>query len=174
MTTEALLVVDVQQGFLAGLVGAEEMISALRQLLDAARGAGALVVHLQDVGDSDSRIPPDSPGRALVLDPREGEVGVEKEADDGFIGTDLERVLREADVTGLVIGGLQSEMCVSATVRGAMARGFTVVLPHDAHATYDIEGVGAEQVRLVAEHALGDQVVLVATSAEVRFDRARR
>jgi hypothetical protein len=29
-------------------------------------------------------------------------------------------------------------MCVAATARTALARGFRVVLPHDGHATYDI------------------------------------
>jgi len=174
VTAEALVIVDVQHGFLDGLVAADAMTSALERLLAAARSAGALVVHLQDVGGSDSRIPPDSPGRALVLAPQEGEVVVRKETDDGFKGTDLERVLRDSGVSTVVIGGLQSEMCVSATARGAMAHGFTVVLPHDAHATYDIEGVGAEQIRLVAEHALGDRAVLVTTSAEVGFGRPRR
>lgn len=39
------------------------------------------------------------------------------------------------------MAGLLSEMCVSATVRSALARGLQVVLVHDAHATYDLEEI---------------------------------
>jgi hypothetical protein len=34
-----------------------------------------------------------------------------------------------------------SEMCVQATARTALARGYRVVLPHDAHGTYNVPAV---------------------------------
>ena len=65
--------------------------------------------------------------------------------------------------------GVLSEMCVSATARGALARGLGVVLPHDGHGTYDLDDIPATVVARVAEHALGDQPELVASTADVRF-----
>jgi nicotinamidase-related amidase len=67
-----------------------------------------------------------------------------------------------------------SEMCVSATARTALRLGFGVVLPHDAHATYDIAAaadisdvVPAAIVSRVAEWALGDEIDIVARAAGV-------
>ncbi|WP_211348744.1 cysteine hydrolase family protein [Nocardioides litoris] len=172
----ALLVVDVQHDFVHADPPPHDpdaMIAALTTLLDAARAAGALVVHVRDVGDADSRFPPGSPGRRLVLEPAPGEPVVDKEHDDAFVGTDLADLL--AGHEAVVVGGLQSEMCVSATARGVLARGLRLVLPHDAHSTYDVPAgpagpaIPGEVVRRVAAWALGDEVELPLHAADVRF-----
>ena len=48
-------------------------------------------------------------------------------------------------------------------------QGFQVVLPHDAHGTYDVDDVPASYVARVAEHPLGDGIELANSSAEVRL-----
>lgn len=70
-----------------------------------------------------------------------------------------------------------SEMCVSATARSALARGYRVVLPHDGHATYDIpaaEGIAGPvphaMVSRVAEWALGDGIDVIAHAADIGFE----
>lgn len=67
-------------------------------------------------------------------------------------------------------------MCILATARTALDRGYRVVLPHDAHSTYDIPAmpeigdvVPAAAVSRVAEWALGDEIEIVARAADVRF-----
>jgi nicotinamidase-related amidase len=65
-----------------------------------------------------------------------------------------------AGVTRFAVAGVQSEMCVSATIRGAFARKLGVVLIRDAHATYDVDDIPSTVVSLVAEHALGDELEL--------------
>jgi len=72
-----------------------------------------------------------------------------------------------------------SEMCVSATARSALHRGLAVILPHDAHATYDIPALSgiapaipAATVSRVAEWALGDQLELPAAGRDVLFTAA--
>jgi len=47
-------------------------------------------------------------------------------------------LLEQRRVTSIAICGAMSEMCVSATARTAIARGYRVVLPHDAHGTHDV------------------------------------
>jgi nicotinamidase-related amidase len=59
-------------------------------------------------------------------------------------------------------------MCVSATIRAALSRGFEVVLVRGAHATYDLQEIPADVVSRVAEHALGDQLHLL-DPPEVEF-----
>jgi len=57
---------------------------------------------------------------------------VRKRHDNGFAGTDLDALLRNHHVKTISICGVMSEMCVAATARSAMARGYEVVLAHDA------------------------------------------
>lgn len=175
----ALIVVDLQRGLLEGpeaVPDAASVLVAATTLLDAAREAGALVVHLQNDGAVGAPDEPGTPGWELWQVPRPGEPVLRKTADDPFAETDLESVLRQADARRVVVCGLLAEMCVAATARGALSRGFEVVLPRDARATSDIPdqgpaapGVRAELVARVAEWSLGDDVVLVDRADGVCF-----
>lgn len=178
-TAQALVVVDVQRGWLAGphaVAGADGLLARLGEGLSAARAGGALVIHVQDVGEADASVPLGSPERELALLVLPGEVVLPKTSDDAFVGTGLEQLLREVGVRTIVVGGLQSEMCVAATARGAMASGFSVVLPRDLHATREVPAdaeraaVPADQVRRVAEWSLGDELVIVSGVADVAFE----
>jgi nicotinamidase-related amidase len=141
-------------------------------LLAAARAAGALVVHLQHDGAPGTVDEPGTPGWCIhpKVAPAAGEVVVRKARDDGFDGTGLADLLARHGVTRMAVAGLLSEMCVSATVRGALARGLHVILVRDAHATYHLGDIPAAVVARVAEHALGDAVEL-AQAASVAFGR---
>jgi nicotinamidase-related amidase len=171
----AFVVVDAQQGLLAGeaaIPDAAVVVARLVKLLTAARAAGALVVHLQNDGASGTPDEPGAPGWFIHEDvaPEASEVVLRKTRDDGFEGTELGDLLAREGVRRIAVAGLLSEMCVSATVRGALARGLQVVLVHDAHATYDLEDIPASVVSRVAEHALGDEAEL-ADAAAVQFSR---
>ena len=97
-TAQALVIVDVQSGWLTGphaVDGAEGLLARLEDGLSAARAGGALVVHVQDVGEADSSVPPGSAGRELALPVLPGDAVLPKAVDDAFVGTGLERLLRE-------------------------------------------------------------------------------
>jgi streptothricin hydrolase len=176
---QALIIVDVQVGFVTGgraVPGAESLVACVASLLTRARQAGSLIVHLQNDGRAGSIDEPGTPGWALRLTPRPTEPVIRKAHDDGFQDTDLGLVLNKHGVSRLAIAGLLSEMCVSATARAALGRGLAVVVPHDAHATYDIPpvprlgpAVPAAVVARVAEWALGDRVELAPSAADVTF-----
>jgi len=169
---QALVIVDAQTGFLEGekaVVEAAQLTTRLGDLLAKARQAGALVIHSQNDGAAGAVDEHGQPGWQLHLAPAEEEQIIRKCRDDGFADTKLGQLLESHKVRRIVIGGLLSEMCVSATARTALARGFQVVLPHDAHGTYDVDDIPASVVARVAEHALGDGIELAASSAEVLF-----
>jgi streptothricin hydrolase len=180
----ALLVVDVQMAFVTGagaVPAAERVVERAATLIARARANGALVVHLQNDGPVGADDEIGTPGWELRLPMAAGprEVVVRKTEDDGFDGTPLADLLTRAGVTGVAVCGVMSEMCVGATARAAPARGYRVVLPHDAHATYDIpaapgisEAVPAPMVSRVAEWALGDEVEIVAHAEDVTFTGA--
>lgn len=177
---QGLVVVDVQRAFLYGedaVPAAARVLTAVEALLRSAREAGALVVHLQNDGPPGGPDEPHTAGWELAVAPRDGEPVLRKTEDDPFRETRLADLLAEHGVTGLAVCGLLSEFCVSATARGALERGFDVVLPHDAHATCDVPPgpgsavVPAELAARAAEWALGDDVEIVAAAAEVAFTR---
>jgi nicotinamidase-related amidase len=171
----ALVMIDAQQGLLDGeaaIPGAAGVIDRLVKLLAAARSAGTPIIHLQNDGAPGTLDEPGTPGWLIhpKVAPKPGELVLRKTRDDGFDGTELEEVLARKGVSRIAVAGLLSEMCVSATVRGALARGLQVVLVHDAHATYNLDDIPSSIVSRVAEHALGDEVEL-ADAASVLFGR---
>ncbi|MEV0644865.1 isochorismatase family protein [Phytomonospora sp. NPDC050363] len=178
---EALIIVDVQK---AGVTGADavpaaaQLLERVAGLLDRARRAGAVVVHLQNDGKPGSADAPGTPGWELYLPVvgRPREFVIRKPHGDGFAETELGHVLVGAGVTSLAICGVMSDMCVAATARTAAARGFRVVLPHDAHATQDIpavpwrdEIVSAAVAARAAEWALSNEVDITPEAADVAF-----
>lgn len=179
---QALLVVDVQRGLVSGadaVPAAPALLPTLDGLITAAREAGALVVHLQNDGPPGAPDEPHTPGWQLAFASRDGEPVLRKTEDDPFRETRLTPLLAEHGVARLAVCGLLSDFCVSAAARGALDRGLDVVLPHDAHATYDVPpgpgspGVAAALASRAAEWALGDEIEIVATATEVRFLRSR-
>jgi len=178
---QALIIVDVQVAFVAGpepVPSAGALLAAVGSLLDAARDGDAWVVHLQNDGASGAIDEPGSAGWELhfPVEQRGNEVVLRKSTDDGFQGTDLAELLTAQGIRSVVICGVMSEMCVSATARSALELGFHVVLPHDAHATYDVPAVPGlaaavphPMVSRVAEWALGDQIDVIAHAADVKF-----
>jgi nicotinamidase-related amidase len=179
---QALVVVDIQTAFVTGDAAApasEQLLVNLSDLLDRARQAGSLVVHLQNDGPPGAVDEPGSPGWELYFPVSESprEVVIRKLKDDGFDGTALDEILRRQGVRRVCVVGVMSEMCVLATARAALDRGFGVVMPHDGHATFDIgpapgatERVPAAMASRVAEWALGDEVEIVAHTTDVQFE----
>jgi nicotinamidase-related amidase len=180
-TYDALIVVDLQTAFVSGtdaVPAAAQLLDRVGELLDRARAADAIVVHLQNDGPPGADDEPGTPGWELYLPVKPGprEHVIRKPRDDGFDGTSLGEVLVSAGVRSLVVCGVMSEMCVQATARTALARGYRVVLPFDAHATYDVPAVPgvadripARVVSRVAAWALGDQPVITTPSSSVTF-----
>jgi streptothricin hydrolase len=179
---DCLILVDLQAAFVSGpdaVPDATGLLAAATDLLTRARQAGSLIIHLQNDGAGGTEDEPGTPGWALYFEPAAGEIVIRKTTDDGFEGTDLWRILAASRIHRLAITGVMSEMCVSATARSALYRGLAVVLPHDAHATYDIPALAgitpaipAAAVARVAEWALGDQLELLATGRDVLFTAA--
>ena len=176
---DALVVVDVQTAFVSGpdpVPGAARLLDRITNLLDRARTANAIVVHLQNDGPPGADDEPGTPGWELYLPVKPGprEHVIRKPRDDGFDATPLGEVLVSAGVRSLAICGVMSEMCVHATAKTALARGYHVVLPHDAHGTYDIpavpgvsEAIPAHIASRVAAWSLGDQAATVPTSSVI-------
>lgn len=146
MRKTALLVIDVQKGLDDPSWGkrnnpqAEANIAAL---LAAWRKHELPIIHIRHCSVvPDSPLRPELPGNAFKEEarPLPGEKQFSKSVNSAFVATGLEEYLREHDISSLVIVGLTTDHCVSASTRTAADLGFNVTLISDATATFDREG----------------------------------
>ena len=147
----ALLVIDVQNGVVAGNHARDEVVANIGRLVDAARAAGAPVVWVQDVDEGREH---GSEAWQVVpeLAPAPDEPRVDKSYGDSFEETGLEEVLAGLGVGRLLVAGAQTDACVRSTLHGALVRGYDTVLVGDAHTTEDLTEWGAPPPEQVIAH----------------------
>lgn len=169
----ALLVIDAQRNLLeapTAVHDAAAIVGRLEALILDARASATPVVFVQHCGGPGEIDEPGAPG--WEIDPRcaplTGEPVVLKTRPDAFEGTELEKVLAGRGARRLIVAGVQSDFCVRATCRAAVARGYDVVLVEDAHGTYDGKTSSAPEIVGQINAELAPAVALVRT-AEVRF-----
>ena len=169
----ALVIIDMQRDFLEpGGFGAalgndvsrlRAAVKPCRDVLDAARQTGLMVIHtreghrpdLSDApthkverGDPKTRIGARGPmGRILIrgepghdiipeLYPQPDEPVIDKPGKGAFYQTDLELMLRNRAIDTLLVAGVTTEVCVNTTVREANDRGFRCIVLSDCCASY--------------------------------------
>jgi nicotinamidase-related amidase len=155
-----LLVIDVQKGMDAPAWGGRNNPQAednIARLLAAWRKTGRPVVHVQHLSLSpDSPLRAGQPGSAIkdAVKPQRGELLFQKHVNSAFIGTDLERQLRERGYSTLVIVGLTTPHCVSTTTRMAGNLGFRTFIVSDATAAFEMVGHDGRHFPADEVHAL--------------------
>jgi len=147
----ALLVVDVQNGVVAGAHARDAVIANIARLVEKARGVRAPVIWVQHsneqlvIGADPWRIVPE-------LTPDAGEPLIAKVWGDAFEDTPLETVLEGLGVGRLLVVGAQSDACIRSTLHGALVRGYDATLVSDAHTTEDLSKWGAPPPDQVIAH----------------------
>jgi len=147
----ALLVVDVQNGVVAGAPRRDDVVANVGNLVEKARQERVPVVWVQhsddglERGSDEWRIVPE-------LTPGDAEPLVEKNYGDSFEATQLEDVLEGLKVGRLVVVGAQTDACIRSTLHGAFVRGYDATLVSDAHTTEDLSPWGAPPPEQVIAH----------------------
>ena len=174
-THTALVLVDMQKDFVEpdgafGQLGVDlsaygQLRANLSRLLESARAAGVMVVHIQmttlpqRMSDSPAQIrfnmrmhesfrrsgPPlrytvvGSVGHQFLEEfgPQEGEFVVQKSRSSAFWGTNLDQLLESNGVTSVVVTGLTTEGCVESTARDAQFNDYFVVIAPECVASDD-------------------------------------
>ena len=174
----ALLLIDIQRGMDSPSLGMRNNPDAERTaaaLLAAWRSAGAPLVHVQHLSvRPDSVFRPGQQGVELKdeVQPAPGEPLFQKRANCAFIGTTLEAHLRERGISHLVVAGMMTDHCVSATTRVAADLGFDVTVVSDATATFERTGpdgrhYSADQIHNVELASLHQEFAAIRTTREV-------
>lgn len=171
----ALILVDVQRDFVDpdgafGSLGVDlaaygPLRLRLAELLDRARQAGVMIIHIQMTtlpdrrSDSPAQMrfnmrmhqnlhegePPlkytviGTPGHDFLPEfvPKDDEYVVQKARSSAFWGTNLAQILRSNAIESVVVTGLTTEGCVESTARDAMFNDLYVVIPEDCVASDD-------------------------------------
>jgi nicotinamidase-related amidase len=72
------------------------------------------------------------------LTPKSEDLFVQKHRYSGFVGTDLDLVLRSLDRRTVVLAGTSTNVCVEATAWDAFHQGYYTVYAEDACASWDM------------------------------------
>ncbi|MEU5598630.1 cysteine hydrolase family protein [Streptomyces sp. NPDC020298] len=147
----ALLIIDVQNGVMAGSPGRDAVIANINTLLDKARAEDVPVIWVQH-NDEHLERGSDSWEYVAGLTRYDTEPLVHKSWPDSFEDTELEAALAERKVGRLVVTGAQTDVCIRSTLHGALVRGYDATLVADAHTTEDNTEYGAPAPEQVIAH----------------------
>jgi nicotinamidase-related amidase len=147
-------------GAVAGSMAETNMLENAKEVVAAAREAGATIIHapisfangykeitgspygiLKGVVDSNAFVKGEW-GSAIVDDlaPAEGDIVVEgKRGLDTFASTNLDFILRSKGIQTVALGGFLTNCCVESTMRSAYERGYEVVTLSDCVAATSSE-----------------------------------
>ncbi len=151
----ALLVIDMQRHFCdkasSFFVPESDILAKrLKKLVDAFHAASRPVIFTRHIDSDDEgnlmlrwwseKIKLDDPMSEVadVLDAGKGTTVI-KHQYDGFLKTELEKILHDKGVRQLVICGVLTNLCCETTARSAFMRGFEVFFLEDGTATFSKE-----------------------------------
>ncbi|HEX4016875.1 MAG TPA: isochorismatase family cysteine hydrolase [Frankiaceae bacterium] len=148
--TQALLVMDVQNGIFDRFDIAEGYVDRVLTAVEKAEQAGVLVILVRvafspghpEVSARNKSFSALRDGMAMVIgDPStepvapllrgKGEIVVTKKRVSAFAGSDLEMVLRSHDITTLVLSGIATSGVVLSTLREAADRDYGLIVLED-------------------------------------------
>jgi nicotinamidase-related amidase len=187
----ALLVMDYQNGIVASLGDSETALANTAEAIALVRARGGTIgyVRVAFTDDDYAAIPAtsamaraatpdrraalrdDSPATAVHdrLAPEPGDIVVRKTRIGAFSTTDLDRQLRDAGITTLILAGLSTSGVVLSTIRDAADRDYQLVVLADACADpapgvhdFLVERIFARMAHVTTTDALAD---LLPTSA---------
>lgn len=155
MTKSGLIVVDTQVNMFDpsfSVHAGPRILKTISGLIEQARSSQAKVIYVRNNGPQGEPDEPHTPGWHLhaAITPAPGERIIDKKGSDPFSDTTLQAELARDGIDHLIIAGMQTEMCVAATVRRAVELGYAVTLVADGHTTFDWDEISA--VEAIAQH----------------------
>ncbi len=146
-----VLVIDLQTGMFDGVFeppisGAARLVANARAVIDWARRTGRPVAFVRHDGEPHDPLAPGKPGWPVwpALGQAKDEPTFSKSVGDAFSNPALSEWV--GDAGEVVLLGAQTDACVAATVKGALAKGLAVTVVSDAHGTWDYNGETADQI----------------------------
>ena len=159
-----LVVWDVQNGLVDRIFNKEEFLSSLKPFIEILRGKMPVFYTLitplprpftsswslysmmrrfnvDDVNKLPSFMAPGSQERMIpaAIEPKSGDVVLEKSFASIFLGTNFEFMLRNRGITTIIFAGIATEIGIESSARDASNRGFYPVVVSDCVSSMDRE-----------------------------------
>jgi nicotinamidase-related amidase len=170
----ALIVIDLQRGAFDGVRWAaisepQRLLGNALALLSAARSVSSPVIFVRHCAGAGDVFEEGAIHGELheSLAPRSTETVLKKYASSAFENTDLQATLNALGVKALVVCGLQSEFCVTNTVKSALGLGFGVVVASDAHSTWPSGEKSASGISAAVNDSLQIAGATLRSTAEI-------
>ncbi|CAN5885762.1 isochorismatase family protein [soil metagenome] len=157
MTQAPVLVIDLQTGMFDGvheppIHDADNLVARTRAVTAWARASGHPVAFVRHDGPGGDPLARGQPGWPVwpALGQAPDEPTFDKSVGDAFSNPALGAWIVELGADEVVLLGAQTDHCVAATLKGALAAGLKVTVVSDAHGTWDYGGQTADQI--IARH----------------------
>jgi nicotinamidase-related amidase len=150
--SDALVIIDMQAGSFGPACppryDVPAILKRLNELTRWVRDGGGIVVWVQHDGPPGDVLEPGSDGwRVLAaLERCTNDEMISKTANDSFLGTRLEALLRERKSSRVIIAGWATDLCVDTTVRSCTAKGFKTWAVADGHTVSDRVHLSAAKI----------------------------
>lgn len=137
---KAFIIIDIQNDYFEGganpLVGSYQASVNAKHALAHCREQGIPVIHIQHIANREGAtfFAPNTKGVEIHqnVTPINGEKVIIKHFPNSFRETELQKVLKENNITDLIICGMMTSMCVDATTRAAKDMGYECTVIGDA------------------------------------------
>lgn len=175
----ALIIIDVQKAFNLPYWGERNNPFAeenMKSLLEEWRRRDLPLFHIQHVNKEniESMFHPNAETSQFKeeVQPLQGEIVIQKCVNSAFMGTNLEKKLKEKNCNSVIIVGLTTNHCVETTTRMAGNLGFSTYLVSDATATFNRKGPDglqycAEEIHNMTLVNLHEEFATIVTTSEI-------
>lgn len=135
----AFLVIDVQQGLFersAPIYKADDVLKKINLLAGKAHQRNTPVVYIQHANDSTLIKGTREWQFHDQIQPQEDDFHIHKQHVNAFEQTELHQILQDHQVDTIIVSGLVTHACVTATCLGGLELGYKVILAKDAHSNF--------------------------------------
>ncbi len=148
---KALLIIDMQKGSFTeqtprfDTAGVVKRINALARVF---RKLNYPVIFIQHDGSKENEFLPGTKEWELLdeLDVKDGDILLNKYANDVFYKSELGKKLEELKSRELFITGCATDFCVASTIQSALTKDYNIVVVKNGHTTGDRPHLSAEKI----------------------------
>ncbi|NOW04678.1 cysteine hydrolase family protein [Clostridium beijerinckii] len=143
-----LLVVDTQKLITnEKLYNFNAFVSNVEKIISEARKNKIEVIYIRHDDGSGSELTKGTDGFEVYekFQPINDEKIFDKKVNSAFKGTGLLEYLMDKDEKDIIIVGIQTDLCVDATIKCGFEHGFNMIVPAYANTTVDNKFMSAEQ-----------------------------
>lgn len=153
-----LVLIDIQEEYRSGalpLAGVTEAALIAGEMLTLARDKGVPVIHVRhNLTDAAPIFNPTRPtfGFMAEVAPLANERVIDKARPNAFSGTGLDDAIQQTGRRELILVGMQTHLCISATARAAGDLGYRTTIVRSACATRDLPDGSGRVINATTVH----------------------